>query len=55
MLDIFNFIVLQFGNFINFLDSFYLIENLSLLRILIIIFLFYVSLNFLIRKGSDNK
>lgn len=54
MIDFLNFLFQQFGNFILFLDSFELIENLSVLRIIIIIFLINVVFKFLIPHGGDD-
>ena len=55
MLDFVNFLFQQFGNFILFLDSFEIVENLSLLRIIIIIFLLDVVFKFLFpHKGGDS-
>lgn len=53
MLDFLNFIYSQISNLISFLDSFYLIEDLSLLRIFIIIILIRIAYMFLHKKGSE--
>ena len=55
MLDVFNFLFIQVGNVFGFLDSFVVFGNLSLLRIIIIVIIFDVALNFLFAKGSDKK
>lgn len=50
MTDFILFLVSAFGDIINFLDNFYILEGLSLLRIFIIIFLFSTALKFLLPK-----
>ena len=54
-MDFLRFLFTQFANLISFLDSFELIEGLSILRILIIVFIFNVALDFLLsnKKGND--
>lgn len=53
MLDIFNFLVSQFYNVIMILDEIVFFDNLSLLKILIIVFIFSFAWKFLLPKGSD--
>lgn len=54
MEDIFNMFVNLFGEFINFLDSFKIIGTISILRLLIIVFLFSVAIKFLF-NNNDRK
>lgn len=54
MIEIFNLILNLFSQFIEFLDSFYIIGTISILRILIILFLFRIALLFLL-KNNKNK
>ena len=51
MIDFVIFIFSQIGNLFNFLDSFVLFENITLLKILIIICIFRIILKFL--GGKD--
>lgn len=41
-----------FGNFFGFLDNFTIFGDFSLLKLLIIIFIFKVAINFLIKKNN---
>lgn len=49
-MELFRFIISLFTQFIEFLDSFYIIENLSFLRLFIILAIFIVALKFLIKR-----
>ena len=54
MLDFLNFIFIQFGNIFTFLDSFEIVENLSLLRIFFIIILLKYAFKFLFPSKEGN-
>ena len=55
MMEILNFIFSQFSNLITFLDSFVIYEQLTVLRVFIILALVNIAFKFLFpHKGSDN-
>lgn len=54
MSDIFSLLISLFSDFITFLDSFKIIGNLSMLKLIFILILFNIAFKFLFNhKGSD--
>ena len=56
MVEFLNFLFAQFGNIITFLDNFEIIQGLSVLKIFVIVSLFYLALKFVfLSNGGDNE
>ena len=53
MLDIFNLLLSLFSSFIDFLNSFYIIGNLSFLKLIFILLIFGIALKFLFNQKGE--
>lgn len=52
-MEVFNLLISLFSDFINFLDEFIIFGNLSLFKVLIIVFLFSIALKFLFNHKGE--
>ena len=49
-MEVLGFIFSLFSQFINFLDNFYVFENISFLRLFIILAIFIIAIKFLVKR-----